>query len=111
MRGDAVDSKSEASFEVVWPLAQKAQGAQSTAKPVSDLSGKTIAEVWDYIFRGDLIYPIIRDLLRARYPGIKFIDWTHFGNTHGPKQREIVAGLADKLRALGADAVISGIGA
>ena len=101
----------EGRFDVVWPLARKAQGARSTAKAVSDLSGKTIAEVWDYIFRGDLIYPIIRDLLRERYPGIKFVDYTHFGNTHGPKQREIVAGLSQKLRDLRCDAVISGIGA
>lgn len=100
-----------AQFEVVWPLAKKAKGARSTAKAVSDLSGKTVAEVWDYIFRGDLIYPILRDLLRARFPGIRFVDYSHFGNIHGPRQREIVAGLADKLRALGCDAVISGIGA
>ncbi|HSQ03201.1 MAG TPA: UGSC family (seleno)protein, partial [Burkholderiales bacterium] len=67
--------------------------------------------LWDYIFRGELIYPLLREKLRARYPGVKFIDYTEFGNIHGPKQREIVAGLAGKLKALGCDAVISGIGA
>lgn len=98
-------------YDVLWPLARKPKGAQSTAKGLGDLSGKTVAELWDFIFRGEVIYPAIRELLRARYPGIKFIEYAEFGNTHGPKQREIVAGLADKLRALGADAVISGIGA
>jgi hypothetical protein len=98
-------------YEVLWPLAKKAQKARASAKGLGDLSGKTVAELWDYIFRGEIIYPMLRELLGARYPGIRFIDYTHFGNTHGPKQREIVAGLADKLRALGADAVISGIGA
>ena len=98
-------------YEVLWPLARKAQGAQSTAEGLGDLSGKTVAELWDFIFRGEVIYPAIRELLRARYPGIQFVDYTHFGNTHGPKQREIVAGLAARLRELGADAVISGIGA
>jgi hypothetical protein len=98
-------------YGVLWPLARKAKGAQSTAQAVGDLSGKTVAELWDFIFRGEIIYPAIRELLRARYPGIKFIEYSEFGNTHGPKQREIVAGLAGKLKALGADAVISGIGA
>lgn len=98
-------------YEVLWPLARKAKGAESTARGLGDLSGKTIAELWDYIFRGEVIYPMVRELLQARYPGIKFIPWSEFGNTHGPKQREIVAGLPDKLKTLKVDGVISGIGA
>lgn len=98
-------------YEVLWPLAKKAKGAQSTARGLGDLSGKTIAELWDFIFRGEVIYPAIRALLEARYPGIKFVPYAEFGNTHGPKQREIVAGLPQKLRALGVNGVISGIGA
>lgn len=104
-------SKSEGRFEVVWPLAKKAARAASTASAVGDLSGKTVAELWDYIFRGEIIYPMIRERLRGRYPGVKFVGYSHFGNIHGPKQRDIVAGLAAKLRELGCDAVISGIGA
>jgi hypothetical protein len=104
-------SNAQPAYAVVWPLAKKAAGVKSTAKAVTDLSGKTVAELWDYIFRGDVIYGIVRDLLRERYPGIKFVDYTQFGNTHGPKQRDIVAGLAEKLRELRCDAVISGIGA
>ncbi|MGE5525868.1 MAG: hypothetical protein ACM3SS_19295 [Rhodospirillaceae bacterium] len=102
---------SEPQYEVLWPLAKKAKGAQSTAEAIGDLSGKTVAELWDFIFRGEVIYPAIRERLRAGYPGVKFVDYTQFGNIHGPKQREIVAGLAAKLRELKVDAVISGIGA
>ena len=53
----------------------------------------------------------IRERLTALYPGIKFIGYKEFGNIHGPKQRDIIAGLADKLRELKCDAVILGIGA
>lgn len=106
-----MSTTTEPVYEVLWPLARKAKGAESTARGLGDLSGKTIAELWDFIFRGEVIYPMIRELLQARYPGIKFVPWTEFGNTHGPKQREIVAGLADKLKALKVDGVISGIGA
>jgi hypothetical protein len=106
-----MNSTSEPAYEVLWPLARKAKGARSAARALGDLSGKTIAELWDYMFHGEVVYRMIRERLSARSPGIKFISYDQFGNTHGPRQREIVAGLADKLRALGCDAVISGIGA
>jgi len=100
-----------ARFDVLSPLAKIAVQGFSGAQALADLSGKTVCELWDFIFRGDIIYPEIRAHLRARYPGIKFIDPTEFGNVHGPRQREIVATLGDKLRELKCDAVICGIGA
>src|SRR4051812_38422942 len=90
-------------LEVLWPLAKKAIQPQKAAARLPDLSGKTIAEVWDYIFRGEAIYPIIRKSLQNRYPGIKFIDYSTFGNFHGATGKKIVAELGDKLRALGVD--------
>jgi hypothetical protein len=98
-------------YEVLWPLAKKAVHAQGAAARLPDLSGKTVGELWDYLFHGEAIYPMIREHLRARYPGIKFVDYSAFGNFFGPQGSEIVAGLGDKLRAYGCDAVISGIGA
>jgi len=104
-------NRDEGVFEVLWPLGRKAVRPRAAAASLADLSGKTVAELWDYIFRGELIYPLLREHLRARYPGVKFIEYREFGNIHGPRQREIVAGLGDRLKALGCDAVISGIGA
>ncbi len=101
----------EPTFKVLWPLARKAVKAHTAAQPIPDLSGKTVGELWDYIFRGDVMYPMIREHLRALYPGIKFVDFSVFGNTHGPKEKQVIAELADKLKAHGCDAVISGIGA
>ena len=101
----------EPQYEVLWPLAARAVKRQQGAPALPDLSGKTVCELWDFIFRGEIIYPEIRRHLAARYPGIRFIGYEVFGNIHGPKQREIVAGLADRLKELKCDAVISGIGA
>lgn len=101
----------EARYDVLWPLGRKAVQPRAAAAGVADLSGKTVCELWDYIFRGEIIYPHIRARLRERFPGIRFIEYAEFGNIHGPRQREIVAGLAARLKALGCDAVISGIGA
>ena len=41
---------------------------------------------------------------------MKFINWSEFGNTHGSDERKVVAALPEKLKALGVDAVISGMG-
>lgn len=101
----------EPRYEVLWPLGRRAINTQKAATGLPDLSGKVVCELWDYIFRGDVMYARIREKLSALYPGIKFVSYKEFGNIHGPKQRDIIAGLAGKLREFKADAVISGIGA
>ena len=103
--------ETEPQYRVLWPLARRSINTQRAAAGLPDLSGKTVCELWDYIFRGDAMYALIRERLAALYPGIRFIGYKEFGNIHGPKQREIIAGLAGKLRAFNCDAVISGIGA
>lgn len=101
----------EAQFDVLWPLGRKAVRAQKAAPRLPDLSGKTVGELWDNIFRGDVVFPMIRERLRARYPGIQFVEHPVFGNFHGARSREIMVELADKIRNNGCDAIISGIGA
>ena len=101
----------ETQFEVLWPLAKKAAQSQNAAPRLPDLSGKVVGELWDNLFRGDVVYPMLRDLFRARYPGIKFVDYSVFGNFVGAQSKEVLSGLADKIRLNGCDAIISGIGA
>ena len=98
-------------FDVLWPLARRAAAPRRAAPRLTELAGKTVAEFWDNIFRGEIVYPMIREQLRARFPGIRFIEYQEFGNFHGARARELVAELQEKLRRHGADAVISGIGA
>jgi hypothetical protein len=63
------------------------------------------------MFRGEEIYPLIRQELSRLYPGIRFIDHSVFGNTHGANQADLVAALPDLLKRHGCDAIVSGIGA
>jgi hypothetical protein len=101
----------EPQFDVVWPLGRKVFPESATQDRVTDLSGKTVAEFWDYLFRGEDIFPILRERLAARYPGIKFVTYETFGNLHGPQQRELVARVPQLLKDHKVDAVISAIGA
>lgn len=98
-------------YEVVWPLGKPAFVARAPNERVADLAGKVIGETWDYLFRGEEWFPILREELAKRYPGIRFVTYDTFGNLHGPNQRALVAKLPALLKKHQVDAVISGIGA
>ena len=102
---------SEATYEVVWPLGKPAYRTRSPSARVPDLSNKVLAETWDYLFRGEEIFPILREQLAARFPGVKFVTYDVFGNLHGPRQRALIARVPELLRQHKVDAVISAIGA
>ena len=99
-----------AQYEALWPRSPRQAKVQPLAPRLNTLEGKTIAWVWDYVFRGNEVFAQLEDSLKARYPGVKFINWSEFGSTHGSEEREVVATLAQKLKTLGADAVVSGMG-
>jgi len=105
------DPKSEPRYDVLWPLSRKAVKATAAAPRIPDLNGKTVCELWDAILRGDTIYPLVRDYIKARFPQVKFVGYAEFGNFHGPREREVTAALPAKLRAHGADAAIVDVGA
>ncbi|MND00701.1 hypothetical protein D3C83_194090 [compost metagenome] len=69
-----------------------------------------MAQLWDQVFRGDEVFAALEEGLKARYPGVKFVSWREFGNTHGGEEREVVASLPKKFKELGVDAVVSGMG-
>jgi hypothetical protein len=101
---------SSTEYEVVWPRSERTIKIKPVAKRLDNLQGKTIAQLWDYIFRGDEIFPILEEELEKRFPGTKFINYNVFGSTHGDKEHEIVASIPAKLKQYRADAVISGMG-
>jgi hypothetical protein len=71
--------------------------------------GKTVAQVWDDLFRGDEIFPMLEAALAQRFPGIKFVGYRTFGSTHGADERDVLKSLPARMREHGVDAVISGM--
>jgi hypothetical protein len=108
---NSADATAVPRFDVVWPLSPKAVKLAAASPRVPDLNGKTVCELWDVLFRGDQIYPQVRDHIRARFPGVNFVGHTEFGNFHGLHEHKVHAALADKIREHKADAAIVGIGA
>jgi hypothetical protein len=101
----------QAPYEVVWPLGKSHWDKRDLNPGLSDLNGKTIAEVWDRVFRGEEIFPAIREALRKKYPDVRFVEYDKLGDTHGVHQKQVLAEMPEHLRRHKVDAVISGVGA
>ena len=97
-------------YEVLWPRTPRQAGIRPLAKRLDTLNGKTVAQLWDYLFRGDRVFAHLEQALRARFPEVRFVGWKEFGNTHGSDEHAVLAALPQRFRELGVDAVISGMG-
>ena len=94
---------------VVWPRGTRKTEAAALAPRLDTLEGKTIGQLWDDLFRGDEIFPVLEEELGRRYPGVRFVRYDAFGSTHGAQEQRVLADLPETLRRFGVDAVISGM--
>ena len=58
-------------YEVLWPRSPRQVQLQPLAKRLDTLEGKTIAQLWDYLFRGDEVFALLEEGLKERYPDIQ----------------------------------------
>lgn len=100
----------EQKYEIVWPRGRWVQTGAKLAKRLKSLEGKVVAQLWDWVFKGDKMYDVWEEELAKRYPGIKFISWREFGEIHGPNEHQVLADLPTKLKEYKVDAVICGVG-
>lgn len=98
-------------FEVVWPLGRRHANRVEAVPPIGALNKKRIALIWDYRFKGDQMFEMVKEYLSARYPDVEYLDHQVFGNIHGPDEDELINGLPEKLRALEVDGAIISVGA
>ena len=101
---------SSSHYAVVWPRSAKAVDIKPLAKRLDTLDGKTVAFLWDDLFRGDEIWPLLKRELSARYAGVTFIDHDAFGSTHGEDEHRVLAELPGKIGSMKIDAIVSGMG-
>ena len=96
-------------YEAYWPRSPRQQLTRKLAPRLDTLEGKTIAQLWDELFKGDIVFELLEEGLKKRYPGIRFINWREFGSTHGGNEKEALAKLPQRLKDFGVDAVVSGM--
>ena len=95
--------------QVLWPRGRRTVTAKAGAPRLPTLAGKTIGHLWDDLFRGDEIFPMIEEALGERFPDVRFVGYRTFGSTHGANEHEVLRALPARMRELGVDAVISGM--
>jgi hypothetical protein len=103
-------------YKVVSPLGKTAVEMVPPVPRLKTLEGKTICEIWNGGFKGNESFPILRGMLKERYPHIKIIPYTEFPLTSiaslGPETREKVLGAVEEaILKSGCEAVITGNGA
>ena len=96
-------------YEAYWPRSPRQERMRKLAPRLSSLEGRTVAQLWDQLFKGDVVFGLLEEGLKARVPGIRFVSWRDFGSTHGGEEKEVLAALPQRLKELGVDAVISGM--
>jgi hypothetical protein len=94
-------------YDVVWPCGERKQKMRPLARRLDTLNGKTIAQLWDFLFYGDDIFNMLEDKIREHYPTVKFVSWREFGSTHAVNEKELLASLPQRFKELGVDAAIS----
>jgi hypothetical protein len=99
--------QSDPQYEVVWPSGERKLKVRPLAKRLDDLNGKTIAQLWDYLFAGDEVFLALEEKLREDYPDVKWVSWREFGSTHAVNEKELLASLPQRFKELGVDAAIS----
>jgi hypothetical protein len=98
-------------FEVVWPGGAMAVPKKELAVRPPTLDGRCVAFVWDYVFRGDEIFPWLREAIGQVFRDVRFVDYDVFGPTFGGEEHQVVQRLPALLREHGVDVAISGVGA
>ncbi|RDW12928.1 hypothetical protein DIE28_11035 [Paracoccus thiocyanatus] len=97
-------------YDVVWPSGRQMHQGHRLAKRLDTLEGKTVAQLWDWVFKGDIMFDIWEREMTKLYPGIKFVSWREFGEIHGANEHEVLEALPQKLKDFNVDAVIVGVG-
>jgi hypothetical protein len=97
-------------YAVVAAATDVPTGGREQSGPLLDLTGKTICELWDGVFKGDAMFPIIRSKLKDRFQGLRFVEYSSFDNVYADRESEVIAELPTRLREMGCDAVIAGVG-
>ena len=98
-------------YDALWPLGRSTEKGVAMNQRFADNKAKKIGFVWDYVFRGDHMFPLIQAALAEKYPGSEFVPYTEFGHAHGHDEREMLAALPGKLKQHKLDAVVVGVGA
>ena len=101
-------------FSVISPEGLPLGSTGGVSGPLESLEGKTIGEVYNNHFNGELMFQTYRRLFKEKYPGIRIIPFTEFPIVYvggdAASQKKIAKDIAALAKERGCDAIITGNG-
>ena len=99
---------------VISPEGRRRGATGNVSRPLDSLEGKTIGEVYNNHFKGELMFQTYRRLFKERYPGIKIIPFDRFPIVYvggdAASQKKVAKEIASLAQEWGCDAIITGNG-
>jgi len=107
-----VGAKISPEYEVVTPRGVSATKMITMAPRLDTLEGKTICMVSNGLFKHEVTFPVIEDLLKKKYPTAKVIPYTEMPLSHSPGDlsSKATTSLMAAMKEKGCNAVIGGNG-
>lgn len=104
---------SEDTFEIVDPTGRQVLEPIKENSLPDTLDGKTVAFVWDYLFKGPEMFDAFKREIEQRFTDVKFVDYEVFGNIHGsdPEEKENLGQMPERLRGNNVDIAVVAVGA
>jgi hypothetical protein len=103
--------ETEPVYEVLAPTGWVAQDDIPFNVHPTSLSHRTVAFVWDNLFKGPVLFDAIRQLIDTQFSQVRFVDHEYFGDIHGLDAPQVLEELPDKLRAANVDVAVVAVGA
>jgi hypothetical protein len=101
-------------FSVVSPEGLPVGATGGVSRPLDSLEGKTIGEVYNNHFKGELMFRTYRRLFEQKYPGIRVIPFEEFPIVYvggdAASQKKVAKEIAALAQERGCDAIITGNG-
>jgi hypothetical protein len=101
-------------LKVISPEGLPLGATGRVSRPLDTLKGKTIGEVYNNHFKGELMFQTYRRLFEEKYPGIRIIPFDQFPIVYvggdAASQKRIAKEIAAIAKAKGCDAIITGNG-
>ena len=100
--------------KVISPEGLPLAANSGLSRHIDTLEGKTIGEVYNNHFKGELMFQTYRQLFKEKFPGVKVIPFSEFPTVFvggdPASQKKTAREIAALAKARGCDALITGNG-
>ena len=113
-RCQSTEGNMKETMKVISPEGRPLTATGTVSRPLDTLEGKTIGEVYNNHFKGELMFQTYRRLFKERFPGVKIIPYDKFPIVYvggdPVSQKKTARDIAALAKEWEVDAIITGNG-